>query len=84
LSVQRTGQRDHLADLGAGRESGDLQHRSDASSSNGFARGAPGHAHLPLMRALQADETVDRGRLPCAVRAEERDDGAALDGEIDA
>jgi hypothetical protein len=59
-----------------------LQHHTDAARAGCIFRRATQHADRSRVRPCEPEQHVDRGRLARAVRPEQRDDLAGVNGQI--
>ena len=74
---------DELAHVERLRESDLLEDRSDGSAGRRLARVEALQVCAPAVRATQSEHGRDGGRLPCAVRAEQREHLARAELEVD-
>ncbi len=74
---------DRLAHAETGRKTDVLEHRSDRSSRIGIARLEPAEGNATRVRSAQSEHDRDGSRLPGAVRAEQGDDLARSNFQVD-
>jgi hypothetical protein len=72
-----------LTDADVARQAGRLEHRSDATTADGLARGLADERRLARTRLEQPKHQADGSGLAGAVGSEQRDGLAGLDGQVD-
>jgi hypothetical protein len=81
--VQRGGEGDDLGHRQVGQQPARLEHGADRAGPDGVGRGQAVELDLAGVGLGQPEQHLDGGRLAGPVRAEQRDDLAAVDREVE-